>query len=233
MTWGFPNANPMFRQPPDICPRPVEALFAVRSCQRTAPAEAILCAQGDDADQVLLVTGGTLRVCLYGVDGQRQILRFARFGAVLGALEGRYWHVAAEAVDRVALRILPRRRLEAARRDDHQVDEAIHELARHEIERREAHLAAVAHLPAALRVLNFLQDFTARDPQPGLDGFTRFPMTRQDIADYLGLTIETVSRAISALRRSGRIELSGAYKVRICQDGPAGMRSAAGEVIAA
>ncbi|MEO1533862.1 MAG: helix-turn-helix domain-containing protein, partial [Pseudomonadota bacterium] len=82
---------------------------------------------------------------------------------------------------------------------------------------RERHLLRIASLPAEARLRGFLAEFTR---QAGKDlqlasGFVSLPMSRRDIADHLGLTLETVSRAFGALRRRGQLELLGKAAFRL------------------
>ena len=83
-----------------------------------------------------------------------------------------------------------------------------------EIELREAHLFMMGILPSSERVFTFLSSFAE---MRGHDGFLVLPMCRRDIGDYLGLSMETVSRSFSALKECGRIELNGAEKFRIVE----------------
>jgi CRP-like cAMP-binding protein len=62
------------------------------------------------------------------------------------------------------------------------------------------------------RLLQFLHGFASTRSS---SGFIALPMCRRDIADHLGLSVETVSRAFSTLKRTGRISLSGAEKYKI------------------
>ncbi len=70
----------------------------------------------------------------------------------------------------------------------------------------------LAYLPAEERVRRFLTEFAARR---AASGFTVLPMPRRDIADHIGLTVETVSRAFSALKRKGMIEMRGCDRFRM------------------
>jgi DNA-binding transcriptional regulator YhcF (GntR family) len=78
--------------------------------------------------------------------------------------------------------------------------------------RKQDHLLLLLSTTAEERVIRFLLDMVQRT-SPGEDDLIDLPMARRDIADYLGLTIETVSRVLWDLERRGAIEISGRHSI--------------------
>jgi CRP-like cAMP-binding protein len=72
----------------------------------------------------------------------------------------------------------------------------------------------LTHASALQRVSAFVLEMAERSPAHG-SGQIALPMSRYDIADYLALSVETVSRAFTQLRQRGAIALAGAHRVRI------------------
>ena len=93
-----------------------------------------------------------------------------------------------------------------------------------EFERRERQLGCVSFMQADDRVLTLLSEL--EDVLPTEAGFAVMPMTRQDIGDYLGMSLETVSRAFSSLKRSGKIRTDGANKFAVIDRNPVHARAA-------
>jgi DNA-binding Lrp family transcriptional regulator len=86
-------------------------------------------------------------------------------------------------------------------------------IALRQLEHRQAHLLLIGRCSAVERVAGFLREIEHRSGEAGWFGL---PMTRRDIADYLGLTIETVSRAVTQLEQEGALLRAGARRLRLC-----------------
>jgi CRP/FNR family nitrogen fixation transcriptional regulator len=172
----------------------------------------------DEASRyVYRVITGAVRTYRVLSDGRRQIVEFHTAGDVFG-LEGEDRHaLGAEAVRETTLQVM--------RRDAFLQDQgsavAINALLK-KFQRAQAHMLLLGRHTACERVAAFLLDFRDR---LGSDTFD-LPMSRQDIADYLGLTIETVSRTITQLQAARQIDLATCRRVvlrnpealeRICQ----------------
>lgn len=170
---------------------------------------------GERADVIYQVVSGTVRCCTITSDGRRQIFRFARGGELLGFIDPETWHFTAEAVDHVILKAVPRASFERALMVDPALQHEVRALVSRELEARERQLCMLIHLPAVERLRWFLEEFAA---SRRAEGFVVLPMTRQDIGDHLGLTLETVSRGFGALKRSGAIEMRGTDRFRMIAD---------------
>ena len=170
------------------------------------PADAAIYAQGDAAGRELyLVEFGTVRICRMTADGRRQITGFLTAGDVFGFEAGDEHDSYAESVDGAGIRILrPMAGQEPAT--------AILRMALKSLARTQHQLMLLGCRSAHARMAAFLADLSERQ---GAERVVHLAMQRNDVADYLGMTIETVSRALSCMERKAFIELPSARKVRI------------------
>lgn len=164
--------------------------------------------QGEPASSVFNVTEGVLRLTRLLPDGRRQVMGFALPGYFLGlALQKRY-SVSAEALGPVTT-------CRFGRQDFADVVEAkphllkiLHERAGYELTLAQDQMLLLGRRTAEEKVAAFLLTLRDRFAHTGHSSATvELPMGRQDMADYLGLTIETVSRMLSRLDRAHSILL--------------------------
>lgn len=164
--------------------------------------------EGDDATHVYQVEAG--HVCIYRqlADGRRQIIDFAFPGDFIGlGVIGQHANNA-QATERTRLRCLPASELRAIVRDNPKLGLELYEAMASELSEAHELLVSVCQRSAQERVAGFLLTLSRRNARRGEDASCIvLPMTRSDIADYLGLTIETVSRTLSKMRKSGLIEI--------------------------
>jgi CRP-like cAMP-binding protein len=163
--------------------------------------------QGDPATHWYEVVSGTVRTCRFMGDGHRQLTGFFYAEDVFGVDRENY-RESAEAVTGVVLRRFPATSpgaVEAPGETDRKILERALESARECI-------FLFGHRTAANRVAAFL--IAIADRSAGKSG-VQIPMTRSDIADYLNLTLHTVSRTISEFARDRLIALDGPQNVRI------------------
>jgi CRP/FNR family nitrogen fixation transcriptional regulator len=121
---------------------------------------------------------------------------------------------AAEAARDAVVVAYPRVRAEALVDADPRLARAFREVACGRLLRAQACLLRLGRTSALGRVASFLLEMAERCRR-GADGAVEVPVTRDDIADYLGLTSETVSRALTELRRRGAIALPSRQSVRL------------------
>lgn len=169
-----------------------------------APDEAIY-SQGDPAGHLYRVELGAVRIYRLRADGRRQICAFHLPGEVFGFAAAGHHHFFADAITLTGLRAFTT--AQSADLASDMVECAIRALVS-----AQEHLLAVGRQNASERIAAFLLDMSKR--QGGLSEFG-LPMTRADIGDYLGLTIETVSRVISKLRHEGVVRLLGMRRIEI------------------
>jgi CRP/FNR family transcriptional regulator, nitrogen fixation regulation protein len=161
--------------------------------------------QGERATALYQVEFGAVRIYRLLSDGRRQISAFHVSGEVFGFEADGHHHFFAEAVCNSAIRVY-RQPIGA------DVAAAVLPLALEALVRAQEHLLVIGRQNAAERVAAFLLDLFER--QGGLPQ-VELAMSRTDIGDYLGLTIETVSRVFSKFRAKGHIRLKGARLVEL------------------
>lgn len=164
--------------------------------------------QGEEADRVHMVLTGVARTARFLSDGRRQIGGFYYPGDLVDVGSGAVHRFSAEAVCPSTLRVLRRSALSAAALD---AKRAIWEATRRELERAQEHLLLLGRKTACERVASFLLELAPIEP----GGAMTVQMGRQDMADYLGLTIETVSRMITQLQGGLVIECDGYRSFKI------------------
>ena len=170
---------------------------------------------GDEAVHFYEIVTGTVRCCRLTPDGRRQIYRFAGAGDMLG-LGGEAAHTySAEAVTEVVVWRHRLVALDAAMAGDGGLRRRVLEALREELAAVRLQMVLLGQMSAAERVAAFLISLAERAPDPAAP--VHLPMTRSDIADYLGLTIETVSRKINELKRLGVIALASPTEFRITE----------------
>jgi CRP/FNR family nitrogen fixation transcriptional regulator len=160
--------------------------------------------EGEEAAHVYQVVSGAVRTYRILRDGRRQIDEFHFAGDYFGFEIGETHRVTAEALTDASVRMIRRRALSdlAARRGD--AARAIFRLTAEGLQRSQDHVLMLGRRSAQERVVGLLLDIAERThAHAELD----VPMSRQDMADYLGLTIETVSRTLTALQDEGLIAL--------------------------
>jgi CRP/FNR family transcriptional regulator, anaerobic regulatory protein len=166
------------------------------------PPRTMLFDQGALADSVFNVTEGMVSLYKSLPDGRRQIVGFALPGDFLGlALMDRYG-VAAEAVTQVRVCRFARSAFLAYVDDKPHLLRRLHEFAGHELSMAQDQMLLLGRKTAEEKVAAFLLNLQTRYARIGAASVSiPLPMSRQDIADYLGLTIETVSRSLTKLAR--------------------------------
>jgi CRP/FNR family transcriptional regulator len=162
--------------------------------------------EDDPTAFVYNVTSGSLRLSRLTPDGRRGVLSFAFAGDFLGLEQAPSHFATAEALEPATVCRFPRARFAALMEADRALETALLARAGQALQTAQANHLALAQKSAVQRVAGFLASLPASDPmRPTAPGLIRLPMTRQEIADHLGLTIETVSRALGRLKRAGVI----------------------------
>jgi CRP-like cAMP-binding protein len=179
------------------------------------PAGRRLYHQGDAARHAFEVVSGVLRVARMTEAGRRQVVAFAYPGDLVGLAGGRIHADECEAIADARARPVPRPGPEGPDPDPEDAARlAVAALA--EIERMQDHVVTLGRRSAVERVAAFLAGLAARAGRPAGHGVELvLPMGRADIADHLGLTIETVSRSLTRLRGEGLIVLHDARTVGV------------------
>jgi CRP/FNR family transcriptional regulator len=172
--------------------------------------------EGDAASHVYVVEIG--HVCIYKMlpDGRRQVIDFAYPGDIVGLGAMGEHESSAQATSRTRVRGIPLASLHQIARTDAKLGVKLYEAVSRELQAARELLFTVSQRNAAERVGAFLLAISRRCERNGEESHEFvLPMTRSDIADFLGLTIETVSRTFTRLRVDGLIDLSQSVLVTI------------------
>jgi CRP/FNR family nitrogen fixation transcriptional regulator len=164
--------------------------------------------QDEDADLVYRVLEGAVRTTRLMSDGRRQIGDFYRKGDLFGFETGPSHRFSAEALQDTVILVLKRSALKSAGGDLERLTWAANN---RELDRAQTHLMVLGRKTACEKVASFLLDLM--QDAPGVT--VELPMGRQDMADYLGLTIETVSRMISHLQANHTVCFSATRQFRV------------------
>lgn len=166
--------------------------------------------QGDPAKHVFTVTSGTARLVRVLADGRQAAIGFRFGGDILGYTVGEEYAFGAEALTPVSVCRMERKRLEAMLKRYPVLERRFRELAAQELADSQDHILALGRFTAEERVAAFLMTLIEAQERRGHAGpVFDLPATRADIGEFLGLTLETVSRAISAFRKRGWLKLHG------------------------
>lgn len=172
--------------------------------------------EGDLADFVYNVTRGAMKLYKLLPDGRRQITGFLLAGDFLGLAGKDGYSYSAETVTAVELCRFPRRRLDELFESFPQLERRMLQLATDELIAAQDQMLLLGRRTAAEKVASFLLRLSEREKIRGQPGNpVLLPMTRGDIADYLGLTIETVSRTLSQMKRDGLIRQRSLTEVEL------------------
>ena len=225
-TFARPHPDPQATFPPDVLApsldavsgthpggRTLQALFLPQVTETFAPPRAIFW-EGDKAAHVFHVLEGCLRLYRIMHDGRRAILGFSYAGELLGVSFRNIYPFTAEAVTPVRLRRLARHRFHELVDGRQDLRSQLLTKISSEMTAAQDQIMRLGRTAADERVATFLLHIARRT---GADALTpveiNVPFGRLDIADYLRLTVETVSRELSKLRREGLISMMGPQRI--------------------
>jgi len=171
-------------------------------------------AQDAKAQWCWLVVSGCVRTVQLMEDGRRQVGEFLFPGDLFGCEALDTHDFSAEAVTPVTLRRFSLRDVEALADRDPDVGRRLRELTAKRLRSGREHMVLLGRKTASERIASFLLQMAERISQGG-DPRLELPMSRSDMGDYLGLTIETVCRRLTQLRQEGTITVKGAT-IAIC-----------------
>jgi CRP/FNR family nitrogen fixation transcriptional regulator len=173
-------------------------------------------AEGDSADCWYKVVSGTVRICKLLADGRRHIGEFCFSGDCFGIDGGGERPYSAEAVDDVIVMRFQRKATERLIDQNLALARLLRDTTLRDLANAHGRTLLLGRMTAPERVAAFLLEmFERRDRTRALD----LPMSRNDIADYLGLTIETVCRTLSAFKRSGVIAIPNPHRIELLDRG--------------
>ncbi|WP_299437730.1 cyclic nucleotide-binding domain-containing protein [uncultured Rhodospira sp.] len=200
-----------------FAPRTVSNLWRV---QCTVPFEAhdTLFREGDPGVAVYSIVSGAVKVYKLMPDGRRQITAFFFRGDMFGFCLGGSYAYTAEAITPVGVCRLPMQRLNDLANTAPEVQDRIVRRMTAKLAQFHDHVLLLGRKTARERVATFLLGLSDRARRRGEPGSPlTLPMGRADIADHIGLTVETVSRAMTRFKREGLLDLPSASQVSIRQ----------------
>ncbi len=203
-----------FKQPAAHLPPPVEnfelaGAVELMGAPMSFARNAEIFWEGEPADYLYKVVSGTVRTYKVLADGRRQIGGFYLPGDICGLETGDEHAFSAEAITECKVLVIKRSALVALAGRDHDVARQLWTLTGSELRRVQDHILLLIK-SARERVAAFLLEMAER---VSAGNAVELPMSRQDIADYLGLTIETVSRTLTLLENASAIELSSSRRI--------------------
>ena len=169
-------------------------------------------AEGDSSDWWYKVVSGTVRVCKLLADGRRHIAEFCFSGDCFGIDGPNERPYSAEAVDDVIVMRYRRNATEQLIDQNPALARLLRDTMLRDLTNAHGHMLLLGRMTASERVAAFLLEmFERRDRMKILD----LPMSRNDIADYLGLTVETVCRVLSIFKRDGAIAVPNPHRIEL------------------
>ncbi len=186
---------------------PIDILGALKTFSRSAE----IYGQNEPADRIYKVISGAVRTCRVLANGRRQIGAFCLPGDTFGLEASDKYIFSAEAMTQVKVVVAKRNALIALSTNDSGAADQLWSLIGQELLRVQEQ-ALLLGMTAPERIATFLLEMADRLP---CGDCLELPMPRQDIADYLGLTIETVSRTLTLLENRAAIALSGARRIHL------------------
>jgi CRP/FNR family transcriptional regulator len=183
---------------------------------RRVEAKEFLFAEGDPTTHLFRVETGAISLYKVLADGRRQVVGFAYPGDLIG-LGAQGEHVMnAQAIKPTRLRCLPVATLHQSAAKDPTLGFKLYEALARELAATRDLMLTTGQRSATERVVGFLLALSRRNVRNGQDpAVFELPMTRADIGDFLGLTIETVSRTFTKLKTLGLIELPQSNRVKL------------------
>jgi CRP/FNR family transcriptional regulator len=190
-----------------IC-RPLDAAaldeMSEESAQIAMPARATVFREGDPAGRVFTLMEGTAKLTRLLAGGKQQVVGFRFAGDIIGYTNKRDYPFDAELLTDARLCRLDRPQLEGLLKRYPMLERRLLDLCVQELAATQEQLVTVGRRTAEARVAAFLLSLVEARRRRGAGGrLLEMPMTRADIADFLGLTLETVSRTLTAFRKRG------------------------------
>lgn len=176
--------------------------------------------EGEPANAFFNITAGTAKLYKLLPDGRRQITGFVGVGHFLGLAVSATYAFTAEAIEPVRYCRFSRPRLRALLDDFPAMEQRLLQVASNELVAAQEQMLLLGRKTARERLASFLMAQSRQGSAcQAVRGRFALPMTRGDIADYLGLTIETVSRTLTKLRGEGMIEIPSSTEIIIRDHG--------------
>ncbi len=213
MRTSLQNKNTGLSRRSDTPPGPLARTIELMGTPVRFASNCEIYGQGEPAGYLYKVVNGTVRTSKVLADGRRQIGSFYLSSDVFGLEIGNDHAFSAEAITDSKVLIVRRSALFGLASHDGVIAQQMWKLAACELARVQGHILLLVK-SAQERVVSFLLEMADRTPEGRP---IHLSMSRQDIADYLGLTIETVCRTLTALQREGAIHFITAHTLLVRQ----------------
>jgi CRP-like cAMP-binding protein len=168
--------------------------------------------EGDEAKYAYKLVRGAVRLCKHMADGRRQIVEFLLPGDSFGFLQFGFYSFTAEAIGRVAMICYPAHQIEQVSNSTPDLCRRLLVLLSQRLLGMQDRLVLLGRQTAKERVASFLISLADRSGTEE-DTPLELPMSRQDIADYLGIAMETVCRELGDLKRARTISIPHSHQV--------------------
>ena len=176
----------------------------------------VLFIEAEPAKHHFTIVDGVISISKSLADGRRQIVGFMFPGDFLGVADEESYSCTAQAVTPVELCRFPRSSFDALAQECPEIEHRLLHAVSTELVEAQEHMLILGRQSAEERLCSFLLHLGKRAPHRGEpDNPVRLPMSRGDIGDYLGLSLETVSRTFTVLRDHGLIKLTDAHTVEV------------------
>lgn len=203
---SLPHADPMHSDVRAVALTPLQTLHAeLQGVRRPVEQDQMVALEGAPRKHVIGVATGLLRCFRITSDGRRHITRFVGPGGLIGLGTHATYRNSAEAVDDSSLITFPVGALDAGMERSSKIRKAVMDGLTLEMSIRDQTHFRVGRLWADERVADFLLELHSSAPDAE-SGTNEIRMSRSDIADYLGVTIETVSRALNRFQKMNLIK---------------------------
>jgi CRP-like cAMP-binding protein len=194
---------------------------ALQNCFAIAPictlrAKEMLFAEGADKSHVYKIETGAIVIYKVLSDGNRQVVDLALPGDIVGLEAGYSRAHDAQAMTPARLRALTLSILNKRAREDANLAADLYDMVARSLSRAHDHFLTIGWLSATARLATFLLAFSRRREEKGFDAVNlNLPIRRSDIADFLCMSVETVSRSLTELKSTGLIALEGWRRVTL------------------
>jgi CRP-like cAMP-binding protein len=166
--------------------------------------------EGEPAEYLYKVVSGSVRSCKILDDGRRQVTGFHMVGEVFGIELDEEHQFSAEAVNDAVVLVVKRSAIIGLAARNADIGRQLWAMTARELQRVQEHMLVLGCMSAKQRVAAFLLHMALHNPH---GDEIELPMSRQDIADYLGMTIETVSRTMTQLEKDAAINLASSRRI--------------------
>jgi CRP/FNR family nitrogen fixation transcriptional regulator len=207
------NPEVLSLRPGTNAPGSLTGALDMMGAEMRFPRNAEIFGEGEPAEYLYRVVRGTVRISTLLSDGRRQIGAFYLPGDVFGLEAGELHAFSAEAIGDTTVVVVKRSTFETLAVSNREVAQELRTLLAMHLRRAQQHMLLLGRKTAQERIASFLLQMAERAPAASA---VDLPMSRQDIADYLGLTIETVSRTLTQLEHIAAIRLASSRHIELC-----------------